>query len=85
MLKDISYNNFVGAIPEEIGNISGLTEMIFGYNNLTGTIPLELLQLQKLEVFELFHNNLSGTLPSFLGNLTSLCRLVSASSVLNSE
>lgn len=39
----LSLNNFTGAIPREIGNLTELEIMYLGYNKLEGTTQLLLL------------------------------------------
>ncbi len=61
-----------GALPPEIGDLSGLVELALDGNYLEGTIPPELSQLQDLELLDLFDNNFVGQIPPELGQLASL-------------
>ncbi|XVF85237.1 hypothetical protein PTKIN_Ptkin17bG0101600 [Pterospermum kingtungense] len=53
---DLSRNNLVGEIPEEITNLSTLGFLNFSWNQLTGRIPENLVGLQRLEALDLSHN-----------------------------
>ena len=68
-------NNLTGAIPTELGNLSGLTYLFLDLNQLSGTIPSELGNLSKLKSLGLLGNQLSGPIPSELGNLSVLQHL----------
>jgi hypothetical protein len=66
------YNNLVGSIPSELGNLSGLTNLTLRRNVLSGSIPGELGNLTGLQYLYLNSNQLSGAIPGELGNLTQL-------------
>jgi hypothetical protein len=66
------YNNLVGSIPSQLGNLTGLDNLNLKNNQLSGTIPAELGNLNSLENFYLNTNQLSGAIPGELGNLTPL-------------
>ena len=69
-------NQFIGEIPEWIGNIRRLERLDLSHNQFVGVIPKELGALDKLQALALHHNNLEGTLPAELGGLESLRRLI---------
>jgi hypothetical protein len=66
------YNNLVGSIPPELGNLTGLDNLYLKNNQLSGTIPVELGNLNSLKNLYLNANQFSGTIPAELGNLTQL-------------
>lgn len=72
---DLSSNNLVGSIPDELTNLTGLIGMNLSYNHLTGSIPKKIGAMISLESLDLSNNNLSGTIPSSLSALTSLIGL----------
>ncbi|XP_038896466.1 probable leucine-rich repeat receptor-like serine/threonine-protein kinase At3g14840 isoform X2 [Benincasa hispida] len=65
-------NRLTGPIPEEIGNITTLQELVLESSHLSGTLPSTLGNLVKLERLLLGSNNFTGELPTSLGMLTSL-------------
>lgn len=74
---DLSFNLFFGAIPGDVGNVSGLANTV-QYMNLSGNkvsggfFSAESIGLfRNLRVLDLGDNGLSGELPSF-GSLPSL-------------
>uniref|UniRef100_I1PPX5 non-specific serine/threonine protein kinase n=1 Tax=Oryza glaberrima TaxID=4538 RepID=I1PPX5_ORYGL len=74
-----------GPIPEELRNLTRLTNLNFGINALSGSIPKELGNLTNLISLGLGSNNFSGPLPSELGNLDKLTGLYIDSAGLSGE
>uniref|UniRef100_A0A0D9V2N4 non-specific serine/threonine protein kinase n=1 Tax=Leersia perrieri TaxID=77586 RepID=A0A0D9V2N4_9ORYZ len=72
---DLSSNNLVGNVPEEVGSLIGLINLNLSFNHLTGNIPYQIGVLQSLESLDLSRNQLSGEIPQTLSNLTSLGEL----------
>lgn len=72
---DLSCNDLVGFIPEEIGALVGLMNLNLSRNKLSGNIPKSIGYLQLLESLDLSNNKLSGSIPSSLSNLTFLSHL----------
>ncbi|CAM0948526.1 unnamed protein product [Alopecurus aequalis] len=72
---DLSSNNLVGKIPEEVGSLVGLINLNLSSNHLTGNIPYQIGTLQLLESLDISHNQVSGEIPQTLSNLTSLSYL----------
>ena len=72
---DLKNNDLSGTIPPELGQLTGLQNLILGINDLSGTIPPELGQLTGLRQLYLRSNDLSGTIPPELGQLTGLQQL----------
>ncbi|KAL2649304.1 hypothetical protein R1flu_017432 [Riccia fluitans] len=59
----LSDKNISGSIPEEISQMSDLTEIYLDNNELTGEIPQSMFSLSKLKVLNLANNDLSGLVP----------------------
>lgn len=66
---DLSYNNFSGAIPKEIGQLNALLSLNWRSNELTGEIPQSICDLTNLQVLDLSGNHLTGAIPSALNSL----------------
>ncbi|CAO2037216.1 unnamed protein product [Urochloa humidicola] len=66
---NLAYNNFTGAIPQEIGQMKSLTTLNFSSNSLSGEIPPQICSLTNLQVLDLSNNLLTGAIPSSLSNL----------------
>ena len=62
-------NNLSGALPDDLGSLTGLTVLDLSGNRLTGTIP-ELTALTGLQTLDLGDNLLSGEIPEWLGEQT---------------
>ena len=65
-------NNLTGAIPSELGSLSGLEILSLDGNALTGPIPPELGSLSSLRELLLQFNSLTGPVPPELGSLSGL-------------
>ena len=61
-----------GTIPEALGTLSALRELVLRDNDLTGDIPPVLGNLTNLTELKLDGNELAGTIPKVLGNLNNL-------------
>jgi hypothetical protein len=68
----LEFNGLAGEIPQQIGNLSGLTFLSLQDNFFTGKIPATLKMLQKLERLFIGHNNLQGNIPVEIGQLKRL-------------
>jgi Leucine-rich repeat (LRR) protein len=70
---ELSYNQFSGRIPQELGNCSMLTSLNAGHN-ISGTLPDELFSITSMEHLSLHDNQLERTLSgiSRLKNLATL-------------
>ncbi|KAI6690979.1 hypothetical protein NL676_027807 [Syzygium grande] len=83
-ILDLSRNNFVGMIPQCLGNISnGLSVLDLQENGLSGTISLTFGEYAQLEVLDLGGNKLDDTFPIWLETLPSLQVLVLRSNKLH--
>ncbi|GAB4841231.1 hypothetical protein Ancab_039687 [Ancistrocladus abbreviatus] len=69
---DLLNNEFVGKIPDSIGNLIGLQALNLSHNKLIGSIPRSLGDLSNLESLDLSCNLLSGEIPQQLTKLTFL-------------
>jgi hypothetical protein len=68
----LSYNNLVGSIPHEIGDLEYLTSLNLGVNQLHGTIPDRIGNLWRLVGLELGFNHFDGAIPETLDHLQRL-------------
>lgn len=68
----LSYNNLVGSIPEEIGNLTELYTLDLSGNTLTGEIPSFIGNMHILGYLYLNNNQLTGSIPQEIGNLSDL-------------
>ncbi|CAN6229549.1 unnamed protein product [Urochloa humidicola] len=75
--------NAVGQIPEELRNLTRLTNLDLRQNYLTGPLPSFLGELTAMQYMSLGINALSGSVPKELGNLTNLIVLGFGSNYLN--
>lgn len=57
----VDYNELLGTIPTQLGELTELKHLLLKYNQLTGTIPSELKNLNQLDILLLEQNNLEGT------------------------
>jgi Leucine-rich repeat (LRR) protein len=69
---DLSSNNFLGAIPQELGSLSEIHALNLSHNNLAGSIPATFSNLKQIESLDVSHNNLNGRIPAQLIELTFL-------------
>ena len=65
-------SKLLGAIPEEIGQLTNLNTLVLDNNRFNGTIPMALSNLIKLTSLQLARNELSGTLQSSIGEMDRL-------------
>ncbi|KAK8504678.1 hypothetical protein V6N12_046927 [Hibiscus sabdariffa] len=66
---DFSNNQFLGEIPETLGELHSLIVLNLSHNCLAGSIPLSLADLSELESLDLSSNKLQGRIPMELNNL----------------
>ncbi|KAG8378343.1 hypothetical protein BUALT_Bualt08G0127500 [Buddleja alternifolia] len=68
---DISFNNFIGILPDELSNLRRLKEINVGCNSFAGEIPSWLGTLHELQHIHLNNNTFTGNIPQSLFNNTS--------------
>ncbi|XP_044476874.1 probable LRR receptor-like serine/threonine-protein kinase At3g47570 [Mangifera indica] len=69
---DLSYNNFHGHLPNELGQLRRLRVFSIGNNTISGGILGFIGLLSKLQILKLEFNDFSGTIPDALYNVTTL-------------
>ncbi|CAL5343994.1 hypothetical protein CsSME_00029167 [Camellia sinensis var. sinensis] len=72
---DLSRNNLIGTIPEELTRLSGLLGLNLSHNNLSGSIPKSINGLKSLESLDFSNNQLSSTIPESMSALNFLSHL----------
>ena len=72
---DLSYSDFTGGLPEEVGGLRALERLRCGACGLSGEIPPSIGDLRQLAVLELAVNRLHGKIPTELGGLANLREL----------
>jgi hypothetical protein len=68
----LGYNQLIGSLPPELGNLSHLRVLGLSANRLQGPIPAEVGNLSELVSLELSGNQLAGPLTAELGDLPNL-------------
>ncbi|XP_027078260.2 receptor-like protein EIX2 [Coffea arabica] len=72
---DLSSNNLVGTIPEDITDLLILGTLNLSNNHFTGKIPEKMGSLRRLETLDLSYNQLSGQIPPSMSSMTLLNHL----------
>ena len=72
----LTADSLSGTLPQELGNLTGLTYLDLSINQLTGSIPSTLGNLSNLNQLYLHRNQLTGTIPATLGALENLVELL---------
>ena len=75
-------NNLRGPLPEEIGKLKKLRDLVLIFNELSGELPTSLGNLTELVFLDLQWNALSGGIPSELGKMAKLVRMILATNQL---
>ncbi|XP_028074779.1 receptor-like protein EIX1 [Camellia sinensis] len=66
---DVSQNNLIGEIPEDITSLIALGALNFSWNKLIGSIPKKIGNIRSLETLDLSNNNLSRPIPQSISSL----------------
>ncbi|KAL4200874.1 hypothetical protein AMTRI_Chr02g213320 [Amborella trichopoda] len=74
-----------GSFPEEIGNLTSLTNLNLAQNYLTGHLPTFIGNLTSMQYFTVGINMLSGTVPKELGNFLDIRSLSFSSNNFSGE
>lgn len=61
---DLSSNQFSGAIPKTLAELTNLEKLMLEENKLKGEIPTQLGELTELSSLSLFWNGLTGEMPN---------------------
>ncbi len=69
---NLTANNLVGAIPNEIGDLSHLTFLGLDFNALAGNLPASIWDLTLLTVLSMEGNSLDGHILPDIGSLNNL-------------
>ncbi|GLU00028.1 hypothetical protein SLE2022_174230 [Rubroshorea leprosula] len=72
---DLSSNNLIESIPEELIFLKDLHNLNLSWNHLSGKIPEKIGQMENLESLDFSQNGLSGTIPKSMSSLTKLSHL----------
>ena len=65
-------NRLRGFLPDTVGSLTNLRELVLHHNELGGVIPATLGKLRRLETLDLSCNRLEGGIPDALGGCASL-------------
>ncbi|KAK4804839.1 hypothetical protein SAY86_004656 [Trapa natans] len=69
-IRDLSFNNLYGHIPDSLFNLSSLSFLFLGNNSLNGTLPAQ--KSSSLVNIDLSYNFLTGSFPSWVNSKSSL-------------
>nr|GLL35658.1 LRR receptor-like serine/threonine-protein kinase ERL2 [Ipomoea trifida] len=69
---NLSFNNFTGPIPHEMGYLSDIHTLNLSHNHFTGSIPTTFSNLKQIECLDLSHIRLNGQIPQDLIELNFL-------------
>ncbi|KAL5543269.1 hypothetical protein UlMin_010979 [Ulmus minor] len=72
---DLSSNNLVGRIPQQLTTLDGLLGLNLSHNHLSGSIPQQIGNMKALFSLDFSDNQISGTIPDSMSNLTFLSYL----------
>jgi len=69
---ELSNNQLLGELPQEIQNLQYLDTLIISNNTVCGKIPSTIGNISKLKVLDLSGNIISGSIPAEIGDLKKL-------------
>ena len=79
-------NNFTGALPASLGQLTELTELYVDQNaSMTGSIPHEIGNLKKLMRLNISQSGIGGEIPVELGQCESLVQFMAFKAKLSGE
>ena len=75
-MLNLSYNNFTGSLPSELGNLTRLRYLYVDRNHLSGEITSSLGNMTDLKRLYLYNNEFTGPIPSTFttANLQNITR-----------
>lgn len=68
---DVSWSQFSGPIPDDLGNMTSMVELYLSHNNLVGMIPSNLKNLCNLETLYIHDGGINGSITEFFQRLPS--------------
>jgi len=80
---DLWEQEMTGTIPEAIGNLTGLVELILYNNKLTGTIPNIYRKLLSIKEIDLSNNNFQGILTANIFDAVNIEKINLSGNMLN--
>ncbi|XP_020260657.1 putative receptor-like protein kinase At3g47110 [Asparagus officinalis] len=84
LLLDLSTNELVATIPQDIAKLDKLQLLYLGGNKISGLLPSSLNSMRGLGALYLDENKLIGPIPDSIGNITQLQHLSLSSNQLSS-
>ncbi|KAA8529791.1 hypothetical protein F0562_034352 [Nyssa sinensis] len=72
---DLGYNQLGGFLPNSLGQLKNLKNLILWNNSFTGSIPKSIGNLSSMELLYLYNNQMNGAIPESLGQLSALVAL----------
>ncbi|KAA8529793.1 hypothetical protein F0562_034350 [Nyssa sinensis] len=72
---NLGYNHLGGFLPNSLGQLKNLKNLILWNNSFTGSIPKSIGNLSSMELLYLYNNQMNGTIPESLGQLSALVAL----------
>ncbi|KAL5555938.1 hypothetical protein UlMin_038174 [Ulmus minor] len=75
VIMDLSSNNLVGRIPEQLTTLDGLLGLNLSCNHLSGSIPQQIGNMKQLLSLDFSDNQISGRIPDSMSSLTFLSYL----------
>uniref|UniRef100_A0A0E0CID8 non-specific serine/threonine protein kinase n=1 Tax=Oryza meridionalis TaxID=40149 RepID=A0A0E0CID8_9ORYZ len=82
---ELMRQNLSGVLPEEVVNLTYLTNLSLQGNRISGTVPKELGRMPFLKSINLEGNQLEGPIPPELGNIISLERFFISANDITGE
>uniref|UniRef100_A0A2N9GIC9 Leucine-rich repeat-containing N-terminal plant-type domain-containing protein n=1 Tax=Fagus sylvatica TaxID=28930 RepID=A0A2N9GIC9_FAGSY len=71
-ILSVRRTSFSGKLPDSIGNLDSLNELLIGNCNFSSHIPSSMANLTQLSFLEMTSTQLTGQIPSWLANMTQL-------------